>query len=1191
MSIQRRLIQSEGYAVLSGVAMSLKAALESGVDMLVASHLDSPDAYVELVAESRSMLDEQGVTCLTLPDARQGVASLVSGWRSGSRVMGLFDSEGVVDAAGMLLSQRYVDGDRDAGAMVLCYGPSDRDAGESATALLRRCGWLVIEPALQDEVKSFVLSGLSASAASGLPVAVALPESLLAGCATVACEANRYPGEGGEARLRERASENVDPMSAALVELRKAEVNAVVNPPGKDEDLPLTLVTMGRAFGWARQAMAELGLVGRVPILRLGLLTPLDRALVQRQAAGSRRVLMLDPTGLAVGRDVAALVAGGSADEQKRAAVASASLSAQAGPGGVIAALVPWLESHPTLPPELVKAGLARTRGAIGFYGDGSRGEGAGATSWLEPIAAHGENPPPGSSLVDVSVVLGRLRRDLGDAQYMLESHRSGPVDLAVFGELDDAARRLLSRSGELSGGMSSDGRLAGAAAAGASAVSADQTPRRSVVLMTSRRFFSLGSSAIADAVREGRSAVFVIHTEDPAEALGPRRRWRRRRKVNALDMQAMVEGIASGRRKPRPSVNTIDPSDRPRLSRLLERLLLSDGVHVVIARRKRGPRYYRKASEVHRKQSARRGYVGKQGCIVHCPEAGPLTARRRVELGVLGVEATRNSGDPWTTSVSWSWHDQTVVHALADPAIGLAVLERSQPERSRVVGEDLANLPDPARPIHANADAWRASIAGITGTAWGLTLDLLIEAGAAMGYLVRSTADARLPDGPTPRRADVLFTRRSPVDAPHVPAAPGRSTGPTLTAQPLPGHVDLVLGTELNASAQLAADPASPMDPAHTHALIDTLVIPDLSSLESGTLPDIEALCEIVQPGAQRDAEAATALLPIARLAEWLWGHQRYAAWVYLGYLLQRGWVPLTGSAIESAGRRVLGIADPRSTEAVRVGRKLAADPGYAKRMLRQDEPELSTLVRTLADDLAERAGSRRGPALGRAFQAEIEPLLKRLSVLDEPTRRRVMTIAQRCVYWAGVRNGPGYCQQFVQTLGRVLDIDSASQSYALTRAAIDGLERAMLIPDEVYLAALLTAPHRYRRDRRRLNLSLERGDRISYVHLLRPEFDVFKRRVGFTVTLGERALKAVARLHVLRRVRPGWYRTQRDFRDFYIEVLGDLKKPESDSAYRAALDRVGTTSVIAGRGDNRRATVLAARRALEKLLQSEES
>ncbi len=1182
MAVQPRLIQTDGHAVLSGVQMVVKAGLEAGADTLIGAQLDSPPPFTTLLDEHSPLLDDKGVRTLTLPDARQAIAALHSAWLSGRRAVGLFDAMGVIDAAGVLLDTD-MPRDADPGGVLLALGPSDDSAGEAAVALLRRSGWVVLEPALQDEVKDYTADGLRISGASGRPVALALPEDLYRGAATVPCAANLYPSSTGEGVVGERASENVDPQSAVLAAVRSAGIVTNVNPPGRDEALPLALIALGRSFGWARQAMAELGLVGRVPMLRLGMLTPVDAASVRRHVADCRRVLVLDPTGLKLADAVIAQAAPKQVGEPKAdddaaprpAEVLSVVLDAKAGPAGVIAALRPWLENHPTLPRELVRAGLER----VGMSTD-ELSDSQPAKAGEETTPPRGTTPPAGSSLVDLSVVLGRLRRDLADSQRMLEAHSAGPIDLSLFGELDDAARLLLVQWSDLSGGLECDGRLAGAAAAGAGSSDA----QRSVVLMTSRRFFSLGSSAIADAVRAGRSAVFVIHTEDPTEVQGPRRRWRRRKKANALDMQAIIEGIGAGRRDPAPSVTTIDPSDRPRLARLLERLILSDGVHVVIARRRRGPRYYRKASEVHQKQSARRGYVAKQGCLVHCPEAGPLTTRRRIELGVLGVESIEPGEDPWTVSVSWSWHDETVMHALRDPAVGLAILERARPERSRVVAEDLDDLPAPTRPIHANADAWRATLTGITGSAFDLTLEILLEAGAAMGYLVRSTRSAEAPDEPTALRADILFTRREPADAPIVPAAPGRSSAPMLTAAPLPGQTDLLLGAELTESVRQLAGPGRPIAADQGAALIDTLLIPDIAALASGEIPDQAAQLASIQRWRPGSSNLTT--LPIARLAEWFWGHQRYAAWVYLGLLVQRGLIPLTTTAIDAASVRLLGVTDPRSAEALKVGRRLAVDPAYAERALDHEAPTLDALLRQLADDLAEQAGSRRGASLAGSFQALAQPLLDDTAELDETLRRQLLTTAQRCVLWAGPKHGPAYCERFVNTIRHVIGIDTADRVYALTRSTVEGLSRAMLIPDEVYLAALLTGPARRRRDRRRLNISLEQGDKVSYVHVLRPEFDLFKRRVGFTVALGERVLGAIAGLYVLRRVRPGWYRTHRNFRDLYLRTLAELPMPKTDAAYRHARDTADCAAAIRGRGDTRRASVNTARRRLEKLI-----
>ena len=403
------------------------------------------------------------------------------------------------------------------------------------------------------------------------------------------------------------------------------------------------------------------------------------------------------------------------------------------------------------------------------------------------------------------------------------------------------------------------------------------------------------------------------------------------------------------------------------------------------------------------------------------------------------------------------------------------------------------------------------------------------------------------------------------------------------LTATPLPGRADLLLATELTEAARcLASEPA----PDRAFTLVDRLLIPDIDALSTGRVPDAEAMLETVFQHETSPDSGRTTVLPIARLAEWLWGHQRYAAWVYLGYLVQRGLIPLTTTAIDAAGQRTLGLTDPRSAEAVRVGRKLAIDPGYADRAMRLTSPDLSDTLRTLADDLAERAGSRRGASLAGSFQAIAQPLLDATEPLGDDLQRQILNTAQRCVLWAGPKNGPAYCRRFADTLTHILSIDHSDHGYALTAAAVEGLSRAMLIPDEVYLAALLTAPARYRRDRRRLNISLERGDKISYVHLLRPEFDLFKRRIAFTVTLGERALKTIPGLHVLRRIRPGWYRTQRAFRDLYLQTLAEMPAPRTEAAYRHARDTAACTNAILGRGDVRRQSVITARRRLEKLI-----
>ena len=155
MSVQPRLIQTDGYAVLSGVQMVVKAGLESGIDTLVGAHLDGPAPYADLLADHSPLLTDKGVRTLVLPDSCQGIAALQSAWLGGRRAVGVFDAEGVVDAAAVLLADTSA-ASFETGSVVLAFGACETSVGQAAVALLRRSGWVVIEPSLQDEVKSFV---------------------------------------------------------------------------------------------------------------------------------------------------------------------------------------------------------------------------------------------------------------------------------------------------------------------------------------------------------------------------------------------------------------------------------------------------------------------------------------------------------------------------------------------------------------------------------------------------------------------------------------------------------------------------------------------------------------------------------------------------------------------------------------------------------------------------------------------------------------------------------------------------------------------------------------------------------------------------------------------------------------------------------------------------------------------------
>lgn len=1158
------LVQAQGQALLTMPKMLLRAALSAGCDVVITARIGAPDSAAELIEGQRAWLAEQGVEALVMPDSVHALAAARGAVVAGRRGLLLLDATSVPEAGWLSLGGGE-EPDDTRGAVVLVAGPVDSPAGRRACDAWVAGGVAVFEPALHEEVMPWFGVALQAAGLAGGWSAFGLARELWDGFATVACGpvGGRSSSSGVSAT---RPAEQVQG-ERLVVLAREQSINTIVNPPGRDEALPLGLIAGGVGYARLRQVVSELGLIGRLPILRLGMAGPLDAELLSRHARDCRALWVVDHREGGLYRRVAAAL-DRRTGEPVQTKLGALLASAEASPGAVLLGLAPHLRGHPAVPREVLDGALEALQRQV-------RAVTEGTDDTMRDVL-----PPPGSPLVDVAAVLGRLRRDLTDAQYMSEQHGRGPMDLSVYGALDDQSRALIADEGSPVAETLVPGTVAGGAAHGAGA----REDRRPVVVMSGRDFFANGYAAIANASRGARDITFIIHTEDPTtlrKRKRRRRRFRRRPAPGVLDVQAMLAALSADGIHHGISIGEIDPTDRPRLRRLLERSLVGRGVHVVLARRRFGPRALAEAALESRREWIEHSYIPTQQHLVLCPEVWPLSQAQRLHLGPLGLEPAPGETGGWMTSTSWGWAGKPMLKTLANPSLGLATVTRTGPERSRLDESELAGLPAPPRPQHADQEVWRASVAGVSLAGMDLLLDLLTESGTAMGYQVRGSRTDTLSLASTGGRADVVFSSRPREQELTVAGSPGRSTRALSSSVPTPGSTDLVLGTDAreSASALLAVG-----GPGRTSAVVDTTALPTLAELKAGRpAANTDALRRALRDRARPGAGIA---LPAGELSEYLWGHRRFAAWVMMGTALQLGLVPLNIQAIDAATRRVLGRNDPRCSEAIDVGRKLAVDPGFADRCLLVDDAGPVALLDSVTEDLAQQYGGRSGPSVSREFHGMVAPLLDRCAPMDVAIRTRLVHAAHRCAVWGGKRNGVAYARRYCEAIGLLLDHDRAERSYELTRRGIDSAARVMIVPDEVYLASLLTSPSRYRRDRRRLNVALERGDKVSYLHVVRPEFDLFKRHIAFTLTLGERSLRLLARLHVVRRVRAGWYREQRGLRDLYLQTLAGVSDTADLSDYRKWCAIASSTARIAGRGEARRQAVREARARLDRLV-----
>jgi len=123
-----------------------------------------------------------------------------------------------------------------------------------------------------------------------------------------------------------------------------------------------------------------------------------------------------------------------------------------------------------------------------------------------------------------------------------------------------------------------------------------------------------------------------------------------------------------------------------------------------------------------------------------------------------------------------------------------------------------------------------------------------------------------------------------------------------------------------------------------------------------------------------------------------------------------------------------------------------------------------------------------------------------------------------------------------------------------------IMNLAKVNAIKDEIYTPLLLTDEEKLERDKIRYNVDEENGDRIKYVHLNRPEFEIFGKQVRFNLPqwLAHNWLMNIfkhARFSRSILTRWGWHKRELGFRDWYNDdVIGFFQSTASKN-YELAL------------------------------------
>jgi len=698
-----------GISLLWASEAILKGALESehAIDRIVTPALDP---FQALLAAGRAepmagALREHGTRLQMAPDARRAVTLAHFAACSGRTAFAMIPNNQLDQS--MLVLRTASQATLDPGA-ALCVVIEDHpfiNPASDPIQVAERLDLPCIVPASIRQLRDAMEWSVKLSRADRRTVAVVVHRSILQSADTVALRPNRMDfavdvlTTSGRRRKR-RVSE----VGGLLRVARRLELNRTSSFPNPGEKLPVGFLVVGPAEPSMDHLLHELKLVGRVPLLRLGLAHPIDEAAVGRLLTRCEQVVLLEPRPGTVESVVLRVAEHLRHETLEPAMVWGRQLPPDA--SGQHAELRTDEDVHPSR--------LARQIAHL-LHAAWPKAQVASRLMSAPPKLPV-QPPPRGESfgvpgtMQTVEVMLHDVQRWLDQREPTDEAEPLEPRTLAIHGvePLDAGATTVI------------------------------------VEVWGSRRFNEEGQAAIRQAARAEQPWVIIVcvATEDVQQ-----------------DVERLTRAAVPADRADYVRITLGSLTDRLALRDRLREAAVGEGLSVVIVAEISGVESGSRAFESSLREIDQLGFTPQQRVTWPADQPGAirLTADRLRHdkldsaLRELATEATidrlprRRPGSPRFRVLPLL--EQVEVRRTRAPS--WAWLKHAPDQR-----------PGPPQPIHGRQPVWRAHLAGFRGESPGPAARVLCEAGRTMGYTVRGVYDATSIAPGYHAYAQVLFTR-----------------------------------------------------------------------------------------------------------------------------------------------------------------------------------------------------------------------------------------------------------------------------------------------------------------------------------------------------------------------------------------------------------------------------------------------
>ncbi|MEO0587005.1 MAG: thiamine pyrophosphate-dependent enzyme, partial [Planctomycetota bacterium] len=531
MKIDPRFTQEAGICLFTGNELLLKGALETpgGVHLLT-GYPGSPVAgFFDACERVGPLLDERGVVARMAVNEAISVAMVNGLQMVGGRGIAAFKSVGV-HVASDAIALGVLAGTPQGGGGLIVMGDDPWSDSTQVPAdsrfLAEHVRMPVVEPCGPQEVKDFVGASFAIGAAANTYVGYLMTVTNADGGGSVVCKPNHFPEVSEKQRTALRYTQDIEPIvdqtvllpprtgaqeatlagrfERAVEAARDLKVNDILHRPQKGERAPIGFVAAGSAYGYLAQALEEMGLRAQAPILKLGMVYPVDPVLVERMAGLCDRLVVIEERRGFVERQVREALAHCDIAEGrtvelfgKRFPDGLDAIPETSGlnPSLLIDRLAPLFERYGAGYRPAVVAHASRTAARL-------------RTTTRGTVDLPRRDPGfcPGCPHRDSSSVLLELRQDLLDADYMQQTHRRGPVDLVAHGDTGCYTMLMFEPNKPLMHNYSGMG-LGGGTGAGVDPF----IDNKQIVFMGDGTFHHSGQVAIGQSIYTGQDITYII--------------------------------------------------------------------------------------------------------------------------------------------------------------------------------------------------------------------------------------------------------------------------------------------------------------------------------------------------------------------------------------------------------------------------------------------------------------------------------------------------------------------------------------------------------------------------------------------------------------------------------------------------------------------------------------------------------